>query len=399
MTFIQVPPDTDLTPFQGLVPLDMGAIASVPVPRISGGGAASAAGTSGGVSYPALGTNGIHAVEHSIPGTGFVTDETRCGTWLSTHACSQDPAHYLKKIKDHCDNPRCPICYTSWMNKAAKRISERVRGYIEAANGTQVDLDGLDLALWHKDNTRYLNHYVGSPRPGEITPDMPYNEIKQRGRAMAGRIGITGAVQVFHPFRIKKALQTRLSYACRAASHMNEDDREKKFWQLVREDVLYLGDWREYVEWSPHFHYIGFGRLPEQRTPEQKAEWAKVLAGWVFRWIRHVDAERTFNGQDIEDPIAELAVYLLSHAGYLSGKKIPSWLGVMGPNYLRKLGDPEHLSHAVVCPVCGSPVILYDPSMGDLVPRQDPNTGAPVHCRMRYCDQKYEIKHKMKKPG
>lgn len=368
----------------------------VPVPVLpTGGGAAAAAGTSGGATYPALRTNGIHDVDFIISGTGNVTDETRCGVWSSSHACSMDPGHYLRTIKHSCDNPSCPICFGSWMNKAARRIAERVRGYIEAANGAQLDLDGISLALWHKDNTRYLNHYVGSPRPGEITPDMPYNTIKQRGRAMAARVGITGAVQVFHPFRIQKSLQLQLTRHCRAVVHMNEEDREKKFWELVREDALHLGNWREYVEWSPHFHYIGFGRLPEQRTPEQKAEWQEVLAGWIFKWIRHVDTERVFDGQQMQDPIAALAAYLLSHAGYLPGRKIPSWLGVMGPNQLRKVGDPEQLSVAVVCPVCGSSVILYEPSMGDLIPRLDPNTHDPIPYRLRYCNQRYEIKRRV----
>jgi hypothetical protein len=177
---------------------------------------------------------------------------------------------------------------------------------------------------------------------------------------------------------------------------MNEEEKEKKFWQLVREDALHLGGWQEYVDWSPHFHYIGFGRLPEQKTPEQKEEYAKRFGGWVFRWIRHVDTERTFNGQEMEDPIAELAAYLLSHAGYQPGRKIPSWGGVLGPNQLRKKGVPEQLSAAVVCPVCGSPVILYDPSYGDLVPRLDPDTGEMIPYRLRYCNQAYEIKWKLK---
>jgi hypothetical protein len=349
------------------------------------------------LSYPALRTNGNDDVEFIIPGTGKVTDETLCGSWSSTHACSKEPGHYLRTIKHSCDNPSCPVCFPSWISKASRRIAERVRGYIGAANDAQVDLDGVDLALWHKDNTRYLNHYVGSPRPGEITPDMPYNAIKQRGRAMAARIGITGAVQVFHPCRIRKALQPLLSAKCRGVSRLNEEDREKKFWELVREDALHLGSWKKYVVWSPHFHYIGFGRLPEQVTPEQKEECGKRLAGWVFRWIRHVDTERSFDGQEMQDPIAALAAYLLSHAGYLPGKKIPSWCGVLGPNHLKKIGDPDHMSEPVVCPRCGSPVILYDPSYGQLIPRLDPDTGGQIPYRLRYCNQKYEIKRRFKR--
>jgi hypothetical protein len=341
--------------------------------------------------YPALRTNGIDDVKFIISGTGNVTDEITCGTWSKSYACSSVASHFIKTIKHSCDNPTCPICYESWMNKAAKRISERIRGYIDAANGGQVDLEGLALAGWHKENTRYLNHYILSPRPGEITPDIPYNEIKQRGRAMAARIGITGGVQLFHPFRIKKDIVKSLVRVCRGAVHMNEEEKEKKFWKLVREDVLKLGSWLEYVDWSPHFHYIGFGRLPDQHTPEQKEEVRHTLAGWVVKWVRHVDTERTFNGQMIEDPIAALAAYLLSHAGYQEGRKIPSWLGVLGPNQLRKTGSPDRLSHAVVCPVCGAPVVMGEELYGAWTCSRDPD-GNPIPYRLRYCIQKYEIK-------
>lgn len=348
---------------------------------------------SGTVTYPALRTNGINDDKFIIPGTGEVTDAVFCGTWSRSYACSKDPGHFLKTIKHSCDNPSCPICYPSWMNKAAKRISERVRGYIEAVNGVQVDLDGVELAAWHKDNTRYLNHYVLSPRPGEIAPDMPYNTIKQKGRAMAARIGITGAVQIFHPDRIRKDIQVKLSRVCRGVYRLNEEEKEKKFWELVRDDVLNLGSWHDYVTWSPHFHYIGFGRLPEQHTPEQKSDVKRILCGWIVKWVRHVDTERSFNGQNMEDPIAALAAYLLSHAGYQAGKKIPSWLGVLSPNQLRKKGEPEKLSAAVVCPVCGAPVVMVEKLRGSWECLRDPE-GEPIPYRLRYCVQQYEIKHK-----
>ena len=315
-----------------------------------------------------------------------------CGTWSRSYACSNDASHFLKSVKHHCDNPSCPVCFGSWTSKAAKRIAERVRGYITAATDTQVDLDGFELASWHKDNSRYLNHYMLSPRDGEITPDMPYNAIKQRGRAMAARIGITGAVQLFHPYRIKKKLHLSLVRVCRGAVHMTEEERDKKFWALVREDVLRLGSWREYVEWSPHFHYIGFGRLPSCITLEDKASVSTILGGWVVKWIRHVETERTFDGQTMHDPIAALASYLLSHAGYQSGRKIPSWLGVLGPNRLRKVGEPERLSVSVVCPVCGSPVVLGEERYGVWESSRDPDDGGLVPYRLRYCIQQYEIK-------
>lgn len=393
--------DSEILPGYGEIPTTFPPSNSLPVAAVGGALSCSPAAQAHIVvsphpdtpTYPALRTNGIHDVDFIIPGTGKVTDESRCGSWAKSYACSSDAAHFLKSVKHSCDNPTCPICFGSWLNKAAKRISERVRGYIEAANGGQVDLEGLALAGWHKENTRYLNHYILSPREGDIHPDMPYNAIKQRGRDMAARIGITGAVQVFHPYRIRKDIQKALVRVCHGAAHMNEEEKEKKFWALVREDVLHLGGWYEYVTWSPHFHYIGFGRLPDRKTPEEKADVEHILAGWVVKWVRHVETERTFTGQQIEDPVAALAAYLLSHSGYQMGKKIPSWLGVLGPNQLRKKGEPDRLSHAVVCPVCGAPVVMGEELYGAWTCSRDPE-GEPIPYRLKYCIQQYEIKRK-----
>ena len=370
----------------------------------AGDGAPGAQAKEGGFVQPdtlhisALGTNEIHDVEFLITGGGVVTDPIFCGTWSRSYACSHDAGHFMRTVKHHCDNPSCPECMPSWSNKAARRIAERIRGYIECANNDQSMLDEDDFmaSIWHKDNTRYLNHYVMSCRPEMVNPRTPFNAIKQIGRQTAARAGITGGVMIFHPYRIKKALQTKLKYVCRSVCLMNDEDREKKFWELVREDVLKLGGWRAYIEWGPHFHVIGFGKLPEQTTPEQKESVKETMGGWIVRWIRHVQTERYFNGQDVEDPIASLAAYILSHAGYQPGRKIPSWLGVCGPNRLKKAGAPEHKSEAVVCPKCGAPVVLGSGIQGNFVPDYD-ECGDVIPYRLRYCDQKYLIKRRYKR--
>lgn len=347
----------------------------------------------GGPTYPALGTDTFRR-EFVIPGIGEIVDSERCGFWYSTAACSNDPGHFTKHLQQHCDDPSCPICFGHWATKQGARISERLRGYIEAAGRGQRTLDFSDAALWHQDNSRYLNHYVLSAPKHIITQDMEIDDIKQRGRAMAARIGITGGFMAFHPYRIKKAVQTRLSYHCRESVRLHEDEREKKFWELVRADVLQLGTWEHYVEWGPHFHIIGFGRLPSQRTPEEKEEARVLLAGWLPRWIRHVDTEVKFDGQAIKDPIAELAAYILSHAAYVQGKKAVVWIGCCTPRKLRKAGKPDKQSYEVVCPKCGAPVILGDTDMaGGFVPRLDQD-GAVVDYRLRFHWQKYEIRDK-----
>jgi len=348
------------------------------------------------LSYAPLGTDTFRR-KFQIPGTGEITDPNLCGFWFSTAACSEDSGHFTKHIEQHCDDPSCPICFGHWASKQGARISERLRGYIEAAGRGQRTLDCSVDVLWHQDNSRYLNHYVLSAPKTVITQDMTIDQIKASGKVMAAHVGITGGFMGFHPYRIKRAIQTQLSYACREAVRMNEDDRERKFWELVRTDVLQLGSWEHYVEWGPHFHIIGFGRLPMNPFPKGSPEakdWAETtFAGWLPRWIRHVATETKFNGHAIKDPIAELAAYILSHAAYVPGKKAVAWIGCCTPGRLKKVGKPDKQSYNVVCPVCGCAVIMGGMDNKKFIPNVDAD-GSDIPYRLRFHWQKYQIQAK-----
>ena len=344
--------------------------------------------------YVPLGTDVLNDCRFKIPGTGSITDVKNCGTWKTSAACSNDPGHFTRHFKNSCGNPLCPECYGSWISKAANRIAQRLRGYIREANNGQFTLDDTPLAAWHKDNTRYLNHYVVSPRKDEICFDWSYQKIRQVGMKMARRMGVTGGEGFFHPYRVIKPIKIRLKYLCRETTRMTEDEQERKFWELIRDDALKLGSWQKYVEWSPHYHIIGFGRLPDQRTQEQRDEFKRKFAGWIVHWVRHVNTERYFTGQDMHDEVIELAAYLLSHSGYElnekgKGRNIPIDFGVCGRNQLKKLGDPLIESYQVVCPKCQSLVIMG--TMTDrFIPDRD-RDGLVIPYKLQSSTQRYQI--------
>jgi len=346
--------------------------------------------------YVPLGTDALTDDRFLLPGTGSITKPDICGTWKTSAACSQDSTHFLRHFKESCGNPLCPECFGAWTNKAGNRIAQRLRGYIRESNEGQFTLDHTSLVEWHKDNTRYLNHYVVSPRPGEINQDMSYQKIRQTGMKMARKMGITGGEGFFHPWRVLKPIKVRLKYLCRETTRMTEDEQERKFWELIRDDALKLGSWDKYVEWSPHFHVIGFGRLPEQRTQEQKDEFKQKFAGWIVHWVRHVNTDRYFTGQDMHDEIVELASYLLSHSGYQltekgKGRNIPIDFGVCGRNQLKKFGEPLLESNQVVCPKCGSLVIMgTHGTTGQFYPEND-YQGNSVPYRLQNSVQRYII--------
>jgi hypothetical protein len=372
-------------------------------------------------SYAPIRTNTIAALiptfVSTVTGFGEITNLDKCGKWGSVAACNtargqeiigddgKIEKHYVRHLQHSCDNPTCPICMPRWTRKEGARLSTALRGYQVKALGEQVFeyecdedydcsepvLDATEIA-WHKYNAKYLNHYMLSPLLSVVPREMGIDEIKALGKAMATRVGVTGGVMVFHPYRIKKYIQKCLSKYCVSIHKENFEGREKKFWELLRENVLNLKSWREYIEWSPHYHIVGFGRILSQRTIEEKMAARIILNGWVARWIRHVDTRIWFDGQDIHDPIAELAAYLLSHAGHVPGKKIPMRFGVMSSHRLEKVGKPNIIHCDVICPECKSPVIICKAGIdGDLIPLPRRNEYGNMFYRLKYQCQRYVI--------
>jgi len=317
----------------------------------------------------------------SIPGSGEITNPDECGSWYRTAACSKSHKHYKKRLTRNCGHITCPVCWTGPVGRAARNVSARLRGYTK---------DALQKRL-REEYQLTVNHFVMSPEKGIIMPDMSYNKIKQKGRDIAAKAGITGGFMAFHPYRIKKSVAWRLARLCHDAVKDSSEEREKKFWELVRENALELGSWREYVCWSPHYHAIGFGRLPDQNTEEEKESVKKLYRGWVVVWIRHVDSYRQFDGTKLQDPIAELALYILSHAGYQPGRKMPVWLGVCSQNKLHA-EETTAAEYPVVCPKCGSPVVLGgEAGDGSFIPDLDREDGDLVQYVIKCREIRYVI--------
>ena len=317
----------------------------------------------------------------SLPGSGQITNPD-CGAWLRSAACSRDPKDYSKRISKNCGHIECPVCWTGPVGRVARNASARLRGYIREA---------LIKSLQERYQLT-VNHFMMSPPEGAITFDMPYNKIKQRGRDMAVRAGITGGFMAFHPFRIKKSVAWRLGRLCDDNLKDHPEEREKKFWELVRADALGLGSWQEYVRWSPHYHVVGFGRLPDQKTDEEKDAVRTLYKGWIVVWIRHVDSYRQFDGTVLQDPISDLVFYILSHAGYQAGRKMPVWLGTCSPNNLHA-EETIKQEFNVVCPKCHAPVILGtgDPDKGSFIPDRDPKHGGTVQYILKCRTIRYVI--------
>jgi hypothetical protein len=389
-----------------------------PAPKV-GGGAASAAGLRGvdPAMYPALGTDTLentvlrpapiskilhgsarplaitnsHEKNWSIPGTDGIPDQS-CGQVIKWIACGADPTHWKRPLVDHCDRVECPVCWTYWGMKQSKRMADRLRGYVDSS-----EKQGF---AWHKTNAQNLRHWVFSPPEGTILPEMQYQGIKNIAKAQILDAGATGGVYATHLWRIREEIKTDLLTFIKSFK-LSEEEREKKFWQCAREDVLQLGSWREYCYWSPHFHVVGFGYLENSRELHSRT-------GWVYKLIRNVRIQKERKPDGVDDQIAALCFYIISHAAYQWQKKIPSWFGCCTPRNLKKDGDPvpsEFDGMKLVCPKCQAYIVEYQDDGGKIGMKKltDPENGPPkeqghwdeshreiVHT-IRDTEQKYKI--------
>ena len=310
---------------------------------------------------------------HSVPvraisGTGTTTDD-QCGTVKGWAACSKDKSHGATPMKESCGRVECPECWHDWGSKQSKRISERLRGYIRTARPddftTFTDSPGEDCftyydselerfwSVGHKENARHLRHITLSAAPGDVTPFMGTDQIHAIGKFWAKWVGIKGGMMVFHPWRILPDIRARLTIVIRRARGMGEEEYEKKFWQAVREDLLRLGTWQDYVYWSPHFHIIGFGYICDSPNFNK-------LTGWVVKQVRNVSQKQEWTGQRMKDDIAALAYYLLSHCNVEIGKKSVMWIGCMTPTNLKRLQEKPVVNlYPKECEKCKAQECVY----------------------------------------
>jgi len=188
------------------------------------------------------------------------------------------------------------------------------------------------------------SHWALSPPPALVerleleNPESPgafLEALREAGREAFTQAGLKGALVLYHPYRL-----------------VGDDDKTGR-WRWVRAQE----NWRDYVRFSPHFHLIAYGYLPNTGIFNSKT-------GWVLKKIRNLDDQG-----DTED----LLMYLLSHVGVIPFKKMVSYWGCLSSRYL-KCVKVETTKEEEMCEICGAPMIIYEIDLhGVPIP-----TGRPV---------------------
>jgi hypothetical protein len=161
-------------------------------------------------------------------------------------------------------------------------------------------------------------------------------------------------------------MKPNLKRDTQARARESEEDKELKFWDLIREKINAGDTLEKWAYYAPHVHAEAFGYLPDQKTDEEKAAFKKMMNGWIITCKRHVKTpplDSCFDGQHLNDPIAEMAYYALSHAVVEPGTQMYSAFGFMAD--LRLDGCAIPVRYDCTCPKCSAPVAYgRDTDMG-----------------------------------
>lgn len=212
--------------------------------------------------------------------------------WAATDMCNQvraveyceDCGHTEAKFY-HCNNWDCPEDYFYTSLRAAYRVAERLLGvqkaYIKAGHNPG--------PVWH---------LTLSPPESELesfTLEEGYKQAKEYSKM----IGVKGGAEIFHPFRIIPEIQKKVLAEIKLKGY--------KFgkWGGVRNDILNLGGWQNYVYFSPHFHILGYYPRIVMKSDVFHKE-----TGWIYKGIRNCN-----------ETIASVATYLFTHTAVPEGHK------------------------------------------------------------------------------
>lgn len=268
-----------------------------------------------------------------LPSNGEQLDN--CGEWVHPLSCPNHgqttisgESHDRFVVMHTCDKPECPVCYTTWASKAAKRSTERLFEAQRLYKEAKIPLGRID-------------HIVFSPPREEaieaIKTVAGYRKFKANAIKIIKNAGVKGGLIVFHPFR-------------------QNDPREKNFNIDVPAYVWYL---------SPHFHVVGSGYL-------QRSDEFHELTGWIYK---KMDSRETVKGT---------IKYTLTHCGINENFHAITYFGALSYNKV-VVDTVTTTEEPIKCRACGELLLEYtfkdeiDKENNQLVPDWNDELGVFYH--------------------
>ena len=333
-------------------------------------------------------------MEYGIPGTGELGE--LCLFVKGYMSCPG--GHYTKPIKYSCQRVECPECYINWSSKAARRITDVLRGAQDAyrnSGNQMIDSTDWQQMIKERRKVRRINHFVLSPDKNWLKDGECLNSVYKRLYLFLKRNGMfTGGFVVYHPYRIKGPIRVELQQMIKNDA-LKVNREYGGLWDMVHKNVLGLCSWRDYVYFSPHFHLLSFGGLP-------RADILFAKTGWVYKNLGKRDNKIYIDEKGvIIDEVKRTAQYLLTHCCVQYSEKgriykTYRFYGLCSPSRLRvqkEAGVPvirKVYKSVLKCPVCGAELVHCAPIEEGYYPLYD-NEGLERTVKTKLVFRNYEV--------
>ena len=271
------------------------------------------------------------------------------------------------------------------------RVSDNLRGTRAAYRVCDPALNA-DFRLLEKNirKTENIRHITFSPPPGLIPDNISLDDAFKVFLKFRKKRFMIGGWVWFHPYRIKPAVRARLSEYMRIRGEEQRGEHGG-FWRLIHLDALCLGGISEYVYWSPHFHTLGFGGLPDAGIFHN-------VTGWTYKnhGPRGLEIREAADGHWL-DEVKITASYLSTHCGIEEGKMSRRVFGICHSSQVNKVKDRLTGQYEVrlvkksylTCPECGECLTVHRGIPGDLF-----DTGQKVESKLVF--YRYRVRVRLK---
>jgi hypothetical protein len=304
-------------------------------------------------SYPAISTSTnvctdslLRLPEYTVPGFGVQKSE-RCNTPSFVDYCPD--CKHTEVHSYHCNRWDCPVCYPYTAAKAARQVANRVWG----VNGAWCS---------HGSDIGHINHIVISVPPSEYE-GFDEKASKKLMVKHAKRIGLSGGAVVFHPYRLPDDVEYFVSDV------MKERGLKGGNWKGVHDNVLRFGyvngrfidSWLDYVEFSPHWHIIGYFKLKERSDSFFES------TGWTYKNVSMEKYGVPLDRAGIKGTVR----YLCTHHRIEKGRQSVTYFGIASPNKVKR--EVIVKIEVAKCPECyqAHKVVDLEGNVNQIVSRGD----------------------------
>ena len=199
-----------------------------------------------------------------------------------------------------CKRMACPSCYSDWLKQRAfnmtlaLELSAYAQGQRPVNGIISVSPNKITDKGWRWDNVN-VNLF-----------QYPYRKLKARG--------VPGGASAFHPFRIRGDIKMKLKSMRSRIKNANSQgySGDIGLWKMVRDDMLKLRRFYDYVDLSPHVHFMG--------VPSGDDVGYNKTKGLVIRYQVKKDHDtgkmKPHRLRTVKDVLGK-CFYLLTHTGSL----------------------------------------------------------------------------------